>query len=198
MLKQSDGKHDNPQRCGSSRRLGSYLDETFRSYLLLYQSVRREMAEESWYQSMTASAWVLHTYYGTCLYVVYDANMYVCGVATNLRVPWACGPAHIRLQPWRETQHVPPKRWYLPTGPYGVTTQTTNMDILVLIVKYEVVPAPIWVPRHEDVGWSGGTRRGGEGKTACRCREANSGRPARSQSLFNLCCVLRSGVGDVT
>jgi hypothetical protein len=32
-------------------------------------------------------------------------------------------------QPWRWRQYVPPKRWYLPISPHGVTTQETNIDI---------------------------------------------------------------------
>jgi hypothetical protein len=33
---------------------------------------------------------------------------------------------------WRWRQYVPPKRWYLPTSPHGVTTQKTNTDIFAL------------------------------------------------------------------
>jgi hypothetical protein len=28
---------------------------------------------------------------------------------------------------------VPPKRWYLSTSPYGVTTQKTNIDIFTAV-----------------------------------------------------------------
>jgi hypothetical protein len=35
---------------------------------------------------------------------------------------------------WVVTQcHVPPKRWYLPTSPHGVTTQKTNIDIFTAV-----------------------------------------------------------------
>jgi hypothetical protein len=39
-----------------------------------------------------------------------------CGV-------WACG-----WVPTFRRQYVPPKRWYPPSSPHGVTTQKTNMD----------------------------------------------------------------------
>jgi hypothetical protein len=29
--------------------------------------------------------------------------------------------------------YVPPKRWYLPTSPHGVTTQKTNIDIFTSV-----------------------------------------------------------------
>jgi hypothetical protein len=32
--------------------------------------------------------------------------------------------------PWRWRQYVPPKRWYIPTSPHGVTTKKTNMDMV--------------------------------------------------------------------
>jgi hypothetical protein len=33
----------------------------------------------------------------------------------------------LHLEPSRLRQYVPPKRWYLPTRPHGVTTQETNI-----------------------------------------------------------------------
>jgi hypothetical protein len=32
--------------------------------------------------------------------------------------------------PWRWTQYIPSKHWYLPTSPHDVTTQEINVDIL--------------------------------------------------------------------
>jgi hypothetical protein len=37
-----------------------------------------------------------------------------------------------KLQSWRWRQYVPPKRWYLPTSPHGVSTQKTNIETSVL------------------------------------------------------------------
>jgi hypothetical protein len=34
-----------------------------------------------------------------------------------------------QIKPWRWQQYIPPKRWYLPAGPHGVTTQKINSDV---------------------------------------------------------------------
>jgi hypothetical protein len=36
------------------------------------------------------------------------------------------------LQPWRWRYYVPPKCWYLPTSPHGITSQKINIDIMYL------------------------------------------------------------------
>jgi hypothetical protein len=42
-------------------------------------------------------------------------------------------PPSFGLKPWRWTQYVSPKRWYLPTSPHSVTTQKTNIDIFTAV-----------------------------------------------------------------
>jgi hypothetical protein len=37
------------------------------------------------------------------------------------------------FKPWRWRQYLPPKRRYLPTSPYGVATQKTNIDIFTAV-----------------------------------------------------------------
>jgi hypothetical protein len=39
----------------------------------------------------------------------------------------------LQLQPWRWRQYIPPKRWYLPTSPHGVTTQKISIDIFTAV-----------------------------------------------------------------
>jgi hypothetical protein len=41
---------------------------------------------------------------------------------------WVVSPCH-HIQPSRWTQHVPLKRWYLPTSPHAAATQNINTDI---------------------------------------------------------------------
>jgi hypothetical protein len=37
------------------------------------------------------------------------------------------------IQVWRWRKYVSPKRWYLPTSPYGVTSQKINIKIILFV-----------------------------------------------------------------
>jgi hypothetical protein len=39
----------------------------------------------------------------------------------------------LHLQDWGWRQYVPPKRWYLPTSPHGISTQKNNIDIFTAV-----------------------------------------------------------------
>jgi hypothetical protein len=50
---------------------------------------------------------------------------------------------------WKWRQYIPPKRWFLPTSPHGVTTQDSNIEIVMLAESQTQFHLFVLVQRNE-------------------------------------------------
>jgi hypothetical protein len=98
---------------------------------------------------------------GVVLYLRFQVHM---AVKMSMLVFWVVTPCglvgryqrfggtyRLHLQGWRRRQYDPPKGWYAPMSPHGVTTQKTNIEPILCMIKYIFVALQMLVFISEEV-----------------------------------------------